>query len=99
VYFAGKEKGLVLNKTNANMIVEIAGSDETEDWEGVQIVLYSTRVDFQGRRVDAIRVDYPVKHQRQPGGNGRRVNPPARPEQPPADDLDAPPLDDDQIPF
>jgi len=61
VYFQGKEKGLVLNKTNANMITEIAKSSETEQWPGVRVTLYSCKVDFQGRRVDAIRVDYPPK--------------------------------------
>ncbi len=60
VYFAGKQKGLVLNKTNANMIVEICGNDgETENWTGQRISLYSTKVDYAGKRVPAIRVDYP----------------------------------------
>lgn len=59
VYFEHKEKGLVLNKTNANAIVEIAGTDEMDDWPGTTIRLYSTMVDFQGRRVPAIRVEKP----------------------------------------
>lgn len=59
VYFQGKTKGLVLNKTNANMITEIAKSEETDNWHDVRVTLYSCKVDFQGRRVDAIRVDYP----------------------------------------
>lgn len=59
LYFAGKEKGLVLNKTNANMITEIVGSDETDHWKGKAVTLYVTKVDFQGRRVDGIRVDHP----------------------------------------
>lgn len=58
VYFSGKEKGLVLNVTNKNMIVEICGSTETDEWVGKKIMLYSTKVDFQGKRTDAIRVDY-----------------------------------------
>ena len=61
VYFSGKDKGLVLNRTNSNMIAEIAGSEETDDWKGTAIVLFPTKVDFQGKRVDAIRVDYPTK--------------------------------------
>lgn len=60
VYFGGQSKGLVLNKTNASMIEEIAGSDDTDDWAGVRIVLYPARVDFKGNRVPAIRVDLPV---------------------------------------
>lgn len=58
VYFQNKSRGMVLNKTNANMIAEIANSTETDEWPGVKICLYATKVDFQGRRVDAIRVDY-----------------------------------------
>ena len=59
VYFQGKEKGLVLNKTNANMIAKVAGDDEMNNWAGVRIVLYGTKTDFQGKRVDAIRVEAP----------------------------------------
>jgi hypothetical protein len=61
VHFKGKDKSLVCNVTNARVIEEIAGTDETDDWAGVQIVLYTAKVDFQGRRVDAIRVDHPPK--------------------------------------
>lgn len=59
VKFHGKDRGIVLNKTNAAMISEIANSDETDDWKGVKVVLYPTKTDFQGKRVDCIRVDYP----------------------------------------
>jgi hypothetical protein len=58
-YFKGKSKGLVLNKTNFCMIGEIAGTDETDEWGGNKITLKVAKVDFQGKRVDAIRVDYP----------------------------------------
>ncbi len=59
VYFREEDKGLVSNKTNAAMIEEITGTDEMDDWAGTKIVLYPARVDFKGRRVWAIRVDYP----------------------------------------
>lgn len=59
VSFKDKGKGLVLNKTNALSITEIAGSDDTDAWPGVAIVIYPTQTDFQGRRVDTIRVDWP----------------------------------------
>jgi len=59
LYFAGKDMGLVLNKTNANMIAEIAGDDEMDNWKGVQVVLHGATTDFQGKRVPCIRVDYP----------------------------------------
>jgi hypothetical protein len=35
------------------------GTDETDEWSGAKSVLKPARVDFQGKRVDAIRVDYP----------------------------------------
>ena len=58
LHFVGKDKGLVLNKTNTFRIVEAVGSDETNDWEGWSVTLYACKVDFQGKRVDALRVDY-----------------------------------------
>jgi len=62
VYFQGKTKGLVLNKTNAFMIAEICDcSTETDDWIGATVILYSEKVDFKGRRVDAIRIDNGTK--------------------------------------
>lgn len=57
LHFVGKDKGLVLNKTNGNRIAEAVGSDETDDWENWTITLYACKVDYQGKRVDAIRVD------------------------------------------
>ena len=59
LYFQGTEKGLVLNATNANMIAEITGTNDTDDWRGHQIVLFMAKVDFGGKRVEAIRVDHP----------------------------------------
>jgi hypothetical protein len=61
VYFVGKEKGVVLNKTNANKIVAIAGSDDTDDWHGVTVALYATEVEFQGDTVEAIRIKAPAQ--------------------------------------
>jgi hypothetical protein len=52
---AKKDRGLVLNKTNSNIIAEMYGW-ETDEWGGKPIVLYPARVEFSGRIVDAIRV-------------------------------------------
>lgn len=57
VSFVGKDKSLVLNKTNANRIAEHSSSDEMDDWAGWTVTLYACKVDYQGKRVDAIRVD------------------------------------------
>lgn len=61
LYFQGATKGLVLNVTNANMISEITGTGETNDWHGRAVTLYVTKVEYGGKRVDGIRVDYPEK--------------------------------------
>lgn len=55
LFFQGKEKGMVLNKTNANNITSMFG-DDTDDWNGKEIVLFEAMVDFQGKTVAAIRV-------------------------------------------
>lgn len=64
VYFVGKEKGLVLNKTNGMMIAYVFG-DDTDDWGGAEIELYPTMTSFAGKPVEAIRVNVrppPAKH-------------------------------------
>lgn len=56
LHFRNTEKTLPLNVTNANMVEELLGSDDTDDWEGKRICLYTCKVDFQGKRVLAIRI-------------------------------------------
>ena len=55
VYFQRGNKGLVLNKTNALAITEVYG-DETDNWLGATVTIYPDKTQFQGRRVDCIRV-------------------------------------------
>lgn len=57
IYFRGQQKGLVLNRTNANTIVEMHGEDP-RNWPGKEIAIFPTRVDFKGKRTDAIRVQF-----------------------------------------
>jgi hypothetical protein len=56
LYFTGKDKGMVLNKTNARNIAHLVGTGETDEWVGARIRLYSANVEFQGEMVDSIRV-------------------------------------------
>jgi hypothetical protein len=58
-YFDGETRGLVLNKTNSRMIAAICHSDETDNWIGHTIALYTEDVSFQGRTSPAIRVCQP----------------------------------------
>ena len=58
LYFAKTEKGMVLNKTNSKVIANTYG-DDTDEWEGKEVVLYPAMVDFRGDMVEAIRVRIP----------------------------------------
>ena len=58
ITFQGKEKGMVLNKTNALRLSEAFG-DDTEGWRGKEIMLYSEKVMFQGQETMGLRVRVP----------------------------------------
>ncbi len=84
VYFQNKQKGVVLNKTNATNIAGAYG-DDTDGWVGQPVVLFSVWTDFQGKSVQSIRI--------RPGTvSTARQAPPAKPAQ--RDDLD-----DSSVPF
>lgn len=87
IHFEGKEKTLVCNRTNWNSIVEITGEDDSDNWTGCRIKLIVARVDFQGKRVPAIRVEPP------PARSTAQRQPPQPPQ--PVDDTP----DDDSVPF
>lgn len=55
MYFQGKQKGVVLNKTNATNIGSVYGG-ETTAWTGKKVTLFPAWVDFQGKSVQAIRI-------------------------------------------
>lgn len=98
VYFQGKEKGLLLNKTNAMNISSLYGSN-TNGWSGQPLTLGTSWVDFQGKSVEAIRV-----RPRAPAMNGGAVDPQAPPGHQPqqqAEPQSAPahPDLDDEVPF
>lgn len=57
--FSDHDKELVTNVTNANMITEVLGTDEMDDWTGKTISLKSQKVQFGSKMTDAIRVQYP----------------------------------------
>jgi hypothetical protein len=58
------DKGLVLNKTNAARISEFLG-ENVEAWPRMAVELYQEMVDFQGKRVPAVRVRRPQMSQQQ----------------------------------
>lgn len=71
VYFQGKQKGLVCNRTNFDRIEYICGSGDTDHWTGREIVLYTELATFQGKTAPAIRVKPPAKRQQSPSSVGQ----------------------------
>lgn len=65
IMFHELDKGLVLNKTNADMIGSLYGPN-TDAWLGKQVMLFTAPVDYQGKKVNAIRVRAPASN----GGPG-----------------------------
>lgn len=55
MWFEGKQKGLILNKTNGLAVGSMYG-DETDNWMGKRIQLYVTQVRAFGAIHDAIRI-------------------------------------------
>lgn len=86
LYFVGKEKGFVLNRTNSKTIINLTSSAETDDWSGFRIKLFATHVEFAGESVEAIRI------KAAPANATPVVRKPVEPE--PVEDID-----DSSIPF
>lgn len=60
LYFIGKAKPMILNKTNANTIAAAYGQN-TDDWHQAEVVLFMAMVDFQGKSVEALRIKIPPR--------------------------------------
>lgn len=103
VYFNGKEKGVVLNKTNSYAIASAYG-DETNDWFGNDVILFAVMTEYGGKHTPAIRVRIPTARDNRDAAPRRAIGgvsdnldqissgpPPGHPAH------DAPPNDD--IPF
>ena len=54
-HFVGKDKGLVLNRTNADTLNEIFGTDDYDEWTG-PIVLFPDTTKFGGKTVPCVRL-------------------------------------------
>jgi hypothetical protein len=65
LYFKGKQKGLVVNKTNCNTIAAAYG-DDTDDWYDQPLILFSVMVSFQGQTAPAIRCRVPTAKDNKP---------------------------------
>lgn len=57
MHFAGKDKAMILNRTNCESLEEICGTDDYASWVGHAIVLYvDPSVMFGGKRVGGLRI-------------------------------------------
>lgn len=79
IEFEGANKKLIMNLTNCRSVAEIAGSDDTDEWPGAIVELYTARVMAFGEEVDAVRIRPTT------AVPGQSPVPPT-PEEPPADD-------------
>jgi hypothetical protein len=73
LYFTSKYKPLPLNRTNFDAVADIAGTDETDDWEKVKIELFVTQEFVKGKLTDVIRI-------RKPGGAVTKKKPATKPD-------------------
>jgi hypothetical protein len=55
LFFSNLPKGMVLNRTNADRIAAVFG-DESEEWRGKVVTLYTEQVTAFGKTTNAIRL-------------------------------------------
>jgi hypothetical protein len=80
--FEDTQTRLVLNVTNTDLVFEITGTSDTDDWPGHEIELYATQTNMAGRVVDCVRVRAPA-----PKKQGK-TKPAAAPAPEPEDEVD-----------
>ncbi len=97
--FSESDKPLVLNSTNIQLCQRVFGSDDTDDWIGKKIVLYTDpNVSFQGKVVGGIRVRAPkIKAAVAAPKPMPKAKPMPQPEPEPSNSGE--PVDEDDIPF
>lgn len=55
-HFVGKDKALILNRTNCELLEGIIGTDDYASWAGHRIVIYPTTTKFGAKTVPCLRV-------------------------------------------
>lgn len=55
-HFVGKDKALILNRTNCESIEQIVGSDDYGAWGGHTVVLFPTTTKFGPKTVPCLRI-------------------------------------------
>jgi hypothetical protein len=85
LYFTKKLKPLPLNRTNFEAVMDICGSDDSDDFPGTKIEVYATKTSMNGKVMDCVRI-------RAPGAI-------EKPKKATADGEDEKPPFNDEIPF
>ena len=68
LFFDEFEKGMVLNSINSQIIAQITGSKDTENWNGHKLVVFNDpTVIMKGKLTGGIRVRAPRNRPAQPG--------------------------------
>lgn len=100
LYFVGKKKAIVLNKTMANKLTELTGSAITEEWSGVRVRLFAAEATFGGDTYDVVRLKAATNGTKPKMQRMTKPDPPPPPP-PPVDDPEeyVSDLTDDEIPF
>jgi hypothetical protein len=71
----------------------MTGEEDSDMWAGTAVKLITVKVEFQGKRVPAIRIEEPPRK----NGSARPAAPPVPPQHQNHEPVDAP--GDDDIPF
>lgn len=100
IYFTGKDKGMVLNRTNANSVASIYGKD-TDGWIGRPVTLFVIMTEFNRNMVEALRLKPAPVHQQaqQPRQPAPPIQQPPRFENPSPPAFEQVPDYADDIPF
>lgn len=90
LYFRGKTKGMVCNKTNGKTLIAAFG-DETDEWVNNEVILFTVLTDVGGETKEGLRLRTPQpKDNPRPQVQSHQAPPPVR---------TAAVLESDEIPF
>ena len=59
LYFRNARKGMIVNRTNGGTVAGVYG-DETDNWIGKPVVIFTTTTAFGGRMVPCLRLRVPA---------------------------------------
>jgi hypothetical protein len=78
LYFTKKLKPLPLNRTNFESVMDICGSDDSDDFPGTKIEVYATKTSMNGKVMDCVRIRAPgaIEKPKKVAADGEDEKPP-----------------------